>query len=103
VHVEAALSGRSLSRSEQVRDHLDRGSDPVNDDELLEVAAEHEVIRRPQVRHRGDRRLHCRRPARLRAQVWNEGERIDPSDVAEELRAGWGRYSVREFLCSEHD
>lgn len=34
---------------------------------------------------------------------WDEGERIDSSDVAEELRAVWGRYSVREFLCSEHD
>lgn len=35
--------------------------------------------------------------------VWDEGERVDPSDVAAELRAVWGRYSVREFLCSEHD
>lgn len=35
--------------------------------------------------------------------VWEESERVDPVDVAEELRAIWGRYDVREFLCSEHD
>jgi hypothetical protein len=35
--------------------------------------------------------------------IWEQAERVDPVDVAEELRAVWGRYSVREFLCSEHD
>jgi phage terminase large subunit-like protein len=35
--------------------------------------------------------------------IWESSERVDPVDVAEELRAIWGRYSVREFLCSEHD
>jgi hypothetical protein len=35
--------------------------------------------------------------------IWEEAERIDPVDVAEELRAIWGRYFVGEFLCSEHD
>jgi phage terminase large subunit-like protein len=35
--------------------------------------------------------------------IWEETERVDPVDVAEELRAIWDRYSVREFLCSEHD
>jgi hypothetical protein len=35
--------------------------------------------------------------------IWEKTERIDPVDVAEELCAVWGRYSVLEFLCSEHD
>jgi phage terminase large subunit-like protein len=35
--------------------------------------------------------------------IWEEAERVDPVDVAEELRAVWARYSVRELLCSEHD
>jgi hypothetical protein len=35
--------------------------------------------------------------------IWEEAERVDPVDVAEALRAVWGRYSVREFLSSEHD
>ena len=30
--------------------------------------------------------------------IWEETERVDPLDVAEELRAIWGRYSVHEFL-----
>jgi phage terminase large subunit-like protein len=29
--------------------------------------------------------------------------RVDPSDVADELRAVWSRHSVRELLVSEHD
>ena len=35
--------------------------------------------------------------------VWEDAERVDPSDVAEELRSVWSRYNVAEFLCSEHD
>jgi phage terminase large subunit-like protein len=35
--------------------------------------------------------------------IWEETERVDPSDVADELRAVWSRYSVLEFLCSEAD
>jgi hypothetical protein len=35
--------------------------------------------------------------------IWEETERVNPSDVAEELRSVWGRFNVREFLCSEHD
>jgi phage terminase large subunit-like protein len=35
--------------------------------------------------------------------IWEESERVDPNDVAEELRSVWNRYSVHEFLCSEHD
>jgi phage terminase large subunit-like protein len=35
--------------------------------------------------------------------IWEESERVDPNDVAEELRAIWSRYNVAEFLCSEHD
>jgi len=35
--------------------------------------------------------------------IWEESERVDPVDFAEELRAVWARYSVLEFLCSEHD
>jgi phage terminase large subunit-like protein len=35
--------------------------------------------------------------------VWEETERVDPSDVADEIRAVWARYDVREFLCSEAD
>jgi phage terminase large subunit-like protein len=35
--------------------------------------------------------------------IWEQAERVDPSDVAEELRSVWGRFNVREFLCSEHD
>jgi phage terminase large subunit-like protein len=30
-------------------------------------------------------------------------ERVDPLDVADEIRAVWARYDVREFLCSEAD
>jgi phage terminase large subunit-like protein len=35
--------------------------------------------------------------------IWEEADRVDPVDVAEELRAVWARYFVRELLCSEHD
>jgi phage terminase large subunit-like protein len=35
--------------------------------------------------------------------VWEETERVNPSDVADEIRAVWARYDVREFLCSEAD
>jgi phage terminase large subunit-like protein len=35
--------------------------------------------------------------------TWEETERVDPVGVAEGLRGVWGRYFVREFLCSEHD
>jgi phage terminase large subunit-like protein len=35
--------------------------------------------------------------------IWEETERVDPSDVADEVRAVWARYDVREFLCSEAD
>jgi phage terminase large subunit-like protein len=35
--------------------------------------------------------------------IWEESARVDPSDVAEELRAAWSRYNVVEFLCSEAD
>ena len=35
--------------------------------------------------------------------VWESSERVDPHDVAEELRSVWSRYSVREFLVSEAD
>jgi phage terminase large subunit-like protein len=35
--------------------------------------------------------------------TWEKAERVDPGDVAKELRAVWAHYSVREFLCSEAD
>jgi phage terminase large subunit-like protein len=35
--------------------------------------------------------------------IWESSERVDPNDVADELRAVWARYYVREFLCSEAD
>jgi phage terminase large subunit-like protein len=35
--------------------------------------------------------------------VWEEAERVDPVDVADELRAVFGRYNVRELLVSEQD
>jgi hypothetical protein len=38
-----------------------------------------------------------------RSESGDEGERVDPSDVADELRAVWGRYAVRDLLVSEHD
>ena len=31
--------------------------------------------------------------------IWEETERVDPSDVADEIRAVWSRYNVVEFLC----
>jgi len=43
------------------------------------------------------------KPHAFPIRIWEEAERVDPSDVAEELRAVWARYSVREFLCSEAD
>ncbi|MCI0633887.1 MAG: terminase large subunit [Actinobacteria bacterium] len=35
--------------------------------------------------------------------IWETSERVDPSDVAGELRAVFGRYDVREILVSEAD
>ena len=35
--------------------------------------------------------------------VWEESERVDPSDVADELREVWGRYDVQDQLVSEAD
>jgi Terminase large subunit, ATPase domain len=35
--------------------------------------------------------------------VWEESERVDPSDVADELRTVWGTFSVVDLLVSEHD
>jgi len=35
--------------------------------------------------------------------IWEASERVDPSEVAEELRAVWARYYVTDFLCSESD
>lgn len=35
--------------------------------------------------------------------VWESSQRVDPSDVPDELRAVWGRYNVRELLVSEAD
>ncbi len=35
--------------------------------------------------------------------IWEEGERVDPLDVADELRAVCADFSVRELLCSEAD
>jgi phage terminase large subunit-like protein len=35
--------------------------------------------------------------------VWEETERVDPLDVADEIRTVWARFDVREFLCSEAD
>jgi phage terminase large subunit-like protein len=35
--------------------------------------------------------------------IWEETERVDPLDVADEIRAVWARFDVREFLCSEAD
>jgi phage terminase large subunit-like protein len=35
--------------------------------------------------------------------IWEASDRIDPSDVADELRAVWARYSVLDLLCSEAD
>lgn len=33
----------------------------------------------------------------------DDGERVDPSDVAEERATSGALYSVRQVLCSEHD
>jgi phage terminase large subunit-like protein len=35
--------------------------------------------------------------------IWEASERVDPSDVADELRAVWQGYDVRDLLCSEAD
>lgn len=35
--------------------------------------------------------------------IWESGERVDPNDVAEELRAVWSRDTVHDLLVSEHD
>jgi phage terminase large subunit-like protein len=35
--------------------------------------------------------------------TWEASERIDPSDVADELRAVWVRFSVYDLVCSEAD
>jgi phage terminase large subunit-like protein len=35
--------------------------------------------------------------------IWDQSERVDPSDVADELKAVWSRYSVRDLLVSEAD
>jgi phage terminase large subunit-like protein len=35
--------------------------------------------------------------------IWEESQRVDPSDVAGELRTVFGRFSVRELLVSEAD
>jgi phage terminase large subunit-like protein len=35
--------------------------------------------------------------------VWEPGERVDPTDVADELKAVMARYSVRDVACSERD
>jgi phage terminase large subunit-like protein len=35
--------------------------------------------------------------------TWESSERVEPVDVADELRAVWARYSVRDLLCSEAD
>jgi phage terminase large subunit-like protein len=35
--------------------------------------------------------------------IWESSVRVDPVDVAEELRAVWARYSVPDLLCSEAD
>lgn len=35
--------------------------------------------------------------------IWEQGERVDPFDVAEELRAVCADYNVRDVVCSEHD
>jgi phage terminase large subunit-like protein len=35
--------------------------------------------------------------------VWEESDRVDPTDVADELRAVVARYDVQELVCSERD
>jgi phage terminase large subunit-like protein len=35
--------------------------------------------------------------------IWEETDRVDPIDVADEIRIVWSRFDVREFLCSEAD
>jgi phage terminase large subunit-like protein len=35
--------------------------------------------------------------------VWESSDRVDPHDVADELRGLWTQYNVRECLCSEAD
>jgi phage terminase large subunit-like protein len=35
--------------------------------------------------------------------TWESSERVEPTDVADELRAVWARYSVPDLLCSEAD
>jgi hypothetical protein len=42
-------------------------------------------------------------PHVFQVRVWEESERVDPSDVADELRAVWARYDVRDLVCSQHD
>lgn len=64
-------------------------------------------------RHRRDLRLHSRRSLRLPDPdlgelvfpigIWESAERVDPRDVANELRAIWARYWVNDLLVSEHD
>ncbi len=43
------------------------------------------------------------RPYVFPIKIWESDERVDPNDVADELRIVWSRYSVRELLCSESD
>jgi hypothetical protein len=35
--------------------------------------------------------------------IWESSERVEPADVADELRAVWGHYSVSDLVCSEAD
>jgi phage terminase large subunit-like protein len=35
--------------------------------------------------------------------IWESEERVDPADVADQLRKTWGQYNVRDLLVSEHD
>jgi hypothetical protein len=42
-------------------------------------------------------------PFVISIRIWEESERVDPSDVADELRLVFSRYDVRELLVSEHD
>ncbi|HYZ13763.1 MAG TPA: terminase large subunit [Actinomycetota bacterium] len=35
--------------------------------------------------------------------IWEDSNRVDPNDVAEELRDVWRRYDVRDLVCSQRD
>ena len=54
-------------------------------------------------RFRREKPLGSEDPYLFPIKIWESSERVDPVDVAEELRAVWARYFVTDLLCSEAD